>query len=65
MIINKEMAGSGDLMPLHVQAAQRSWKSTLVGMRTWGGLVATTGPHRTSSTGGSMIAPPLPDLWTR
>jgi tricorn protease len=53
MIIN-EMAGSGgDLMPYMFK---RRKLGTLVGMRTWGGLVATTDTPNFID-GGSMIAP--------
>jgi tricorn protease len=53
MIIN-EMAGSGgDLMPFMFK---RRKLGTLVGMRTWGGLVATTDTPPFVD-GGSMIAP--------
>ncbi len=53
MIIN-EMAGSGgDLMPYMFK---RRKLGTLVGMRTWGGLVATTDTPNFVD-GGSMIAP--------
>ncbi len=53
MIIN-EMAGSGgDLMPYMFQ---RRKLGPLVGMRTWGGLVATTDTPPFVD-GGSMIAP--------
>ncbi|MEP6780960.1 MAG: PDZ domain-containing protein [Gemmatimonadaceae bacterium] len=53
MIVN-EMAGSGgDLMPYMFQ---RRKIGPLVGMRTWGGLVATTDTPNFID-GGSMIAP--------
>ena len=53
MIVN-EMAGSGgDLMPYMFK---RRKLGTLVGMRTWGGLVATTDTPPFVD-GGSMIAP--------
>jgi tricorn protease len=53
MIVN-EMAGSGgDLMPYMFKTRKLG---TLVGMRTWGGLVATTDTPPFVD-GGSMIAP--------
>jgi tricorn protease len=60
MIINEYAGSGGDAMPWHFRQAKIG---TLVGKRTWGGLVGFFGPFETLMDGGVVTAPSR-GFWT-
>jgi tricorn protease len=60
MIINEYAGSGGDAMPWHFRQAKIG---TLVGKRTWGGLVGFYGPGETLMDGGVVTAPSR-GFWT-
>jgi tricorn protease len=60
MIINEYAGSGGDAMPWHFRQAK---VGTLVGKRTWGGLVGFFGPGESLMDGGTVTAPSR-GFWT-
>jgi tricorn protease len=60
MIINEYAGSGGDAMPWHFRQATIG---TLVGKRTWGGLVGFYGPFETLMDGG-VVTTPSRGFWT-
>jgi tricorn protease len=60
MIINEYAGSGGDAMPWHFRQAKIG---TLVGKRTWGGLVGFFGPFESLMDGGVVTAPSR-GFWT-
>jgi tricorn protease len=60
MIINEYAGSGGDAMPWHFRQAR---VGTLVGKRTWGGLVGFFGPSESLMDGGVVTAPSR-GFWT-
>ncbi|MGA2094879.1 MAG: PDZ domain-containing protein [Candidatus Acidiferrum sp.] len=60
MIINEYAGSGGDAMPWHFRQAKLG---TLVGKRTWGGLVGFFGPSESLMDGGVVTAPSR-GFWT-
>jgi tricorn protease len=60
MIINEYAGSGGDAMPWHFRQARLG---TLVGKRTWGGLVGFFGPGESLMDGGRVTAPSR-GFWT-
>lgn len=60
MIINEYAGSGGDAMPWHFRQAK---VGTLVGKRTWGGLVGFYGPGETLMDGG-IVTSPSRGFWT-
>lgn len=60
MIINEYAGSGGDAMPWHFRQARIG---TLVGKRTWGGLVGFHGPFETLMDGG-VVTTPSRGFWT-
>ena len=60
MIINEYAGSGGDAMPWHFRQAR---VGTLVGKRTWGGLVGFFGPGESLMDGGRVTAPSR-GFWT-
>jgi tricorn protease len=60
MIINEYAGSGGDAMPWHFRQAKIG---TLVGKRTWGGLVGFYGPEESLMDGGVVTAPSR-GFWT-
>jgi tricorn protease len=60
MIINEYAGSGGDAMPWHFRQARIG---TLVGKRTWGGLVGFFGPSESLMDGG-VVTTPSRGFWT-
>ncbi|HEY2460139.1 MAG TPA: PDZ domain-containing protein [Candidatus Acidoferrum sp.] len=60
MIINEYAGSGGDAMPWHFRQAKIG---TIVGKRTWGGLVGFSGPSESLMDGGTVTSPAR-GFWT-